>query len=153
MISMEALHIDLKATSREGKELTFSLDDAFFDSLEQNEILGGEVNVRLKVAEGAGDFFKLGICVDGTVRVECDRCLAEVVLPVHAADSFEVGDSEEGDFLRSLPAGSNVYDTSWDIYELVVLALPARRVHGEGECDAEMAERLEQMQPSAESYG
>lgn len=153
MTSMETLHIDLKSAAREGKELTFSLSDSFFEELEQEEIAGGSLTVALKVSEGAGGFFRIGVRLDGNVRVACDRCLAEVTLPVHAADGFEVGDSEDRDFLRILPAGSNVYDIGWDIYELAVLALPARRVHDEGTCDAEMAERLEQMRPSAESHG
>lgn len=153
MTSMEALHIDMKAAVREDKPLKFTLSDDFFEGLEQDEILGGALDVTLKASEVAGEIFKLRVHAEGKVRVQCDRCLDEMEVDVDTEDTLtihpEADDAASGDDIRLLQPGTYVYDVAWDIYEQVVLSLPIQRTHEEGQCNAEMLHRLEGLRPAS----
>jgi len=147
---MEALRIDLKEINRKDYPLTLTLDDSFFASLDQDEILGGNAEVTLEAREKAGGICQLKYAVSGTVRVLCDRCLDEMEISVEAADEVELcyedsdcGQAGGGDGeVKAVPAGVRYYDMSWDIYETLALSLPIQRVHGEGQCNEGMIEQL-----------
>lgn len=146
MASTNDLHIDLLAAARNGSPLRFNLSDDFFEALEQNEIIGGALDVTIIVAQTAGDFFRVSYTLMGKVRVACDRCLDDLDLGIEASDNVKVcyGNAllQEDEDVRELPAGSNVYDVSWDIYEIAESSLPLQRVHEEDECNLEMIEKL-----------
>lgn len=151
MSVMEALRIDLKEINRKDYPQTLTLDDSFFASLDQDEILGGCAEVKLDAREKAGGICQLKYAVSGTVRVLCDRCLDEMEISVEAADEVELccgdpgcgsaWDAGDGD-AKVVPAGERYYDPSWDIYETIALSLPIQRVHGEGQCNESMVEQL-----------
>ena len=44
--------------------------------------------------------------------------------------------------LTVIPYSQLNYDMAWDIYELILLNLPLRRIHSEGECNADMLSRF-----------
>lgn len=121
------------------------LDDAFFEQLDQDVIVGGDVDVKVKVRKGSGDILTFHFTMAGNVRVLCDRCLDEVTLPVGFSDSVQVAqgdpDDDTGDVVI-IPFSQQSYDYSWDMYELIDIHLPLQRVHAEGECNADMLTRF-----------
>lgn len=125
--------------------INLTLDDAFFASLDQDEIHGGEVNVTLKVDQRAGDAYRFAYHIEGTVRVTCDRCLEDVSMPVDFDDVIFVahGDSEDdnGETLI-IPFSQLTYENDWDMYELINVHLPIQHVHPEGECNPDMISRF-----------
>ena len=150
MPSTETLKKDLRELAKRGETQTISLTDSFFQELDQDEITGGDLQVKLNVRETAGDIFEVSIVIDGQVVVLCDRCLDELTLPVGVEDKLKIYAGNEDlipddDDIRVLEGSGYVYDFSWDIYELAELSLPLQRVHKEGECNPEMMERLENM--------
>ncbi len=151
MPSMTGLRIDLKAAAQEGKPLTFLLREEFFKELEQEEINGGNLEVMIKVKEVISGCFKLNIMVKGDVTVQCDRCLDDVEMSVEVEDEFKVvedTDGEDAEIRTLAPGRGYFYDVAWDIYEMVEVALPIQRVHDEGQCNQDMAERLENLSVS-----
>ena len=99
-------------------------DGEFFESFGNTDILGADVNVTAKVTDhGATVDVECGI--EGTVTVQCDRCLDDLEIPVQTAFS-EVYTPEAGDL-----------DISQDVYDYVCLALPLQRVHPDGACNPE----------------
>ncbi len=146
MASTNNLHIDLLEAARNGSPLSVNVSDDFFKALDQDEITGGALDVTIIVAQTAGDFFRIDYTLAGKVRVACDRCLDDLDLGIATSDSVKVyyGDAPlTGDEdVRELPAGSNVYDLSWDIYEIAESSLPLMRTHEEGDCNTEMMEKL-----------
>lgn len=145
MANNDIRHIDLFAAARSSEPLKTDLASDFFKELDQEEILGGSLHVEITVAEKAGDYFKLCYAIAGAVKVTCDRCLEEVVYDVDVKDEALVyyGEGEpSNDEARILPPRTNIYDTSWDIYEMVELALPIQRLHPDGECNPEMLQHL-----------
>ena len=104
-----------------GKEL--------FEAFGNEEILDADLRIVADV-----DYKKSSVSVkcaiDGTVVVECDRCLESLTLPVQTSfdeDGYDVAED---------------LDLSQDIYDFVCTSLPLQRVHPEGECNQETVKFL-----------
>ena len=117
----------------------------FFDSFENTEILDADIDIEVR-AEKSGRYLGVDCEVEGSVVVECDRCLEDLEMPVdaHIALSVKYGDQEnqeehqEGEReIIFIPEDSAELDMSQVIYDYVCLALPMQRVHDEGECNPE----------------
>ena len=150
MPSTETLKIDLRELAKRGESKTFSLTDSFFQELDQDEITGGNIQVKLNVRETAGDIFEVSIVIEGEVVVLCDRCLDDLTLPVEVKDNIKIyaGNEDEipeDDDIRILEGNGYKYDMSWDIYELTELSLPLQRVHEDNQCNPDMTDRLANM--------
>jgi uncharacterized metal-binding protein YceD (DUF177 family) len=139
------LPVDFFAAARDNQPCQFTLNDAFFEHLEQEEILGGDLIARISVRESAGGRFTARAHVEGSVRTRCDRCLEAVTFPIMADDSwvFSYAADEMEDEGDVIPLETTApYDLAWNIYETIALALPLQRVHKDGDCDPDMLSRL-----------
>ena len=137
---------NLDAAADLGEDLRLALDDAFFAALEQSEILGGDVEATLVVKRRAGGGYRIAVEAKGTVRTACDRCLDEVELPIDVADEILLTDdpdaAESNPDLVLLPNTRGEYDAAWQLYEIVLSALPMIRTHPEGQCNPDMIGRI-----------
>ena len=137
--------VDLETVANARNPLSFNLEDDFFGALEQQEIFGGKINVLVSVQLNSGGIFQLSIEVEGFVRVACDRCLEPVEIEVLASDERNIAS------LNAIMPPEDMacverygtYDTTWDIYETILLSLPIQRVHEDGDCNPEMLKILE----------
>ena len=150
MPSTETLQIDLRELAKSGELKSYSLTDSFFQELDQDEIVGGTIEVGLKGRETAGNIFEVSIVIKGEVVVLCDRCLEDLTLPVDLEENIKIyaGNEEtipEDEDIRILEGNGYKYDISWDIYEITELSLPLQRVHEENQCNPDMTDRLAQM--------
>lgn len=138
--------VNLRQVERDDAHLHFHLNDTFFRALEQDEILGGSVEVDVVVRFGAADTFTFSYTLSGQVSVPCDRCLDPVLLSVEVNDRLKVAyrDNDEAidADLTVIPYSQLNYDMAWDIYELLLLNLPLQRIHSSGECNADMLSRF-----------
>lgn len=137
--------VNLRTVIKDNPTFTLHLDDEFFQTLDQDEIQGGEVQVELSVKHGAGDIFHFNYKMKGEARVLCDRCLEEVDLAVDFTDSIEVAhgddDEDKGDVII-IPFSQLTYDIDWDMYELISVHFPIQHIHPEGQCNADMISRF-----------
>ena len=150
MPSTETLQIDLRELAKRGEVEKYSLTDSFFQKLDQDEIIGGNLEVGLVSREAAGNIFEVSIVIKGEVVVLCDRCLEDLTLPVDLKEKIKIyaGNEEnipEDDDIRILEGNGYKYDISWDVYELTELSLPLQRVHEENQCNPDMTDRLANM--------
>ena len=65
----------------------------------------------------------------------------------HSTSFSEVekeGDESDStaDDIKFIPKNTNMYDASWDVYEIVELSLPIQRTHQVGECNEDMLSRI-----------
>lgn len=123
----------------------FEVGGALFEAFGSTEIKDGTCEVSV-VAQRRDELILLDVSVDGTVVVECDRCLEDCPIPVHFEGQLPVKFSDEpheydGEVLWLLP-GEDEIDLTQYVYESIVLSLPYQRVHPDGECDPEMLERF-----------
>lgn len=136
----------LFAGLKNGKhEFDFELDNTFFEEYEYSGIEGGNGHVKLildkKETMLIGDFF-----VQGTVDTTCDRCTdaLQVQMDVAFKQYFKFGSEDSGDeALTVLHPDEYQIDVKDLIYEFIVVSLPSRLLHPEGECNEEMKLAME----------
>jgi uncharacterized metal-binding protein YceD (DUF177 family) len=105
---------------------------------------------------------ELTIDIVGEVICECDRCLEDCPIDVDYSGELVVKFSDEiddydGEVMWISPS-EDILNLTQYIYESIVLSLPYRRVHEEGECNPEMLaqftalseEEFEQLEAEAE---
>ena len=147
MCSLEHFKIDLKSLADEVTTLELDLDDRFFEALDGSELRHGALHVSVSIRKSTG-FFELLFHTEGTVTVACDRCLDDMDQPIVTDNrliaKLGTGYSEEDDVI-TLPEDEGILDTSWLIYEFVVLAIPIKHVHAPGKCNPAMSQVLEEL--------
>lgn len=125
------------------------LDEEFFASFENTEILDADVSVGVCL-EKSGSYTGIDISVRGTVTVECDRCLEALELPVERDILLEVkfgkdGSDGSGEGEREvlfLSQDNAEIDLSQTVYDYVCTSLPIQRHHKDGECNPEVMKYL-----------
>ena len=126
-------------------EFVFSVGDAFFAAADNDDLRGGDCSANFRMQK-AGNTMTLDAKINGTVITACDRCLEDCPVDVEFNGTLTVRVSDEtaeydGETLWISPA-ENQIDLGQYIYESIVLALPYRRVHADGECNPEMMARF-----------
>ena len=104
----------------------FQLDNSYFSTIEASEVLGGEVDAKVRlIVEENNVAVDVDLC--GTVQVTCDRCLEPM--------DVEVDVYEEDVDLEEEP---QMLDMAWLAYELIIVNLPLVHSHQDGGCNPEM---------------
>ena len=148
METLDKYKIDLKGMQSDACTYGFLLDDQFFTLIDAPEIQKGRVYVSLNVKR-LSQAFELNFQTEGTVTVLCDRCLDEMQQPIHSLDNLIVkfgdGYAEEDDNLIIVPESVGIINVAWYMYEFIALAIPIKHVHAEGECNADMRMKLDEL--------
>lgn len=129
----------------------FKIDRLFFEHFESSPIREADVDLLLEFDKRI-DMYVLDFKLSGTVRTDCDRCLAPIDLPIHDEQqlvvkfSHDPGD-EEAEIVYVSP-DIEQFNIAQYIYEYVVLSMPIIKVYDcENDepipCDEEMLDRLE----------
>lgn len=132
----------------------YEIDNKFFEHFEYDEFNSVSVHVDL-VLEKKASMMELTFKASGTVNVACDLTNeaydqpieSELFLVVEFGDHFN-DDSEE---ILVLPHGEFEINVQQYIYELIVLAVPQKRVHPgvlDGTLQSEVLEKLEELSPN-----
>ena len=126
-------------------EVDFDVDGALFKAYESKEIKDGRCKVHVDIDKSDTQLI-LDVTIDGHVVCECDRCLEDCMIPVHFDGRLTVFVSDhqgeyDGDNMWVSPDEEDINLMQY-IYESIVLSLPYRRVHPDGECDPDMMVRF-----------
>lgn len=91
--------------------------------------------------------------IEGTVKVTCDRCLELMDVPIDAEHCLRArlgeGYDDDGE-LVTVPESDGKLNVAWNIYEFAALEIPLRHVHPAGECEGQMAGKLDSLYASEE---
>ena len=109
----------------------FQLGNSYFSDFEKSELLGGEVDVQVRLIVREDDF-SVDVDICGTVQVTCDRCLDSMDVDVDVYDE----DIEFEEEPQSI-------DLAWLAYELIIVHLPLVHSHQDGGCNPDMAALLQ----------
>lgn len=115
----------------------FVANDDFFAAFENSPIQQGDFEINLGV-DKRGHISEFVFDLSGRAKAVCDRCLAEIRLPVsgryvfHGKISSEAVDDEE--IITIKPEQSHI-DLSQYIYEMICLSLPLTNVY---DCENEI---------------
>jgi uncharacterized protein len=134
-----------------GKHLfEFTVDDDFFSHFEYSLVKKGHVEVSLVLEKQRESLLILNFTLNGTITLECDRCLDEFEYPVKSENRLLVkldGKQEENDNDELIFLSPETYhlDVSPYIYEFINLSLPLKRICEEGnkDCNENMINYLD----------
>jgi uncharacterized metal-binding protein YceD (DUF177 family) len=118
----------------------FNIDKSFFEGVENSLIEDANVLVELAL-EKKETMMIAEFSLSGTVATPCDRCNDPMEVAIHGDYRivYKFGtDVSEDENLIILHPESFELDFSAPIYELLVISLPARKIHPEGECNEEV---------------
>lgn len=153
MSNRDEFIVPLREADRSDWVRDLVVDDAFFADSEQTEVLGGELQMQVRVHRNAGDTYSVRFRGSGRVHVPCDRCLHPVEVPVEVDETVQVGydDNDSADVdLIVIPFSQVNFDVAWELMESILLNLPTQRVHRRSECDADMLDRFSAEEDSAD---
>ena len=124
---------------------SYKIEKVFFEERENSDILGSDVEVEFDIENHHGNYH-LAFRFRGVLDVACDRCLDPVAEDVDSEYEMTLRYGEEYDDsmddLVVIPQSWSRYDVSAIIYDSLLLSLPMRCVHPDGECNSSMAAKL-----------
>lgn len=137
----------------------YQIDRQFLQHFEESPIADAAVQVQLDLEKKPG-LFVLHFAISGTVRTNCDRCLADIDLPISGQERLLVKisleeESEDPEVAYLHPEATKLEVSSF-IYEFVILTIPMIRTYAcEAEenrpCNEELLDRLYEDEGSEES--
>lgn len=126
----------------------FELGPKFFACFEKSNIQEGKINADV-VLDKQASMLIFNFSLNGVVKTLCDRCNAPMEINESGEFRLIVKFSNEEESISEeivhIPEAEVEFDLSQYLYEFAHLLLPRKKVHEEGDCDAEMIELLEKM--------
>jgi uncharacterized protein len=130
-------------------EYEFEIGDKFFHEYENSGIERADIKLRGLLTKN-NNTMQMEIIFEGTVAVDCDRCLKGFDFPVKGNENLTIrfgNPDETSDDVLVIQEGADQFDLSHFIYEFVMVAIPARKVPCEVDpkafkCDYETLARL-----------
>ncbi len=148
--------IPLKGLHEGIHQFDFQIDQAFFGAFEDAPIGESDIRLSLEMAKRPG-LIMLAFDFRGTVKTECDRCLAPIDLPIEGQQQLVAKPSElaEGEVEQDEEDPDVIFihpelpklNVAPFVYEYICLALPMIKTYDcESEspvpCNEEMLDRL-----------
>jgi uncharacterized metal-binding protein YceD (DUF177 family) len=139
---------------KQGKhEFKYRVDNAFIQSFGFQEF--NEVSVDLLVLlDKQSTMLEFEFQATGTVNVDCDLSREPYDQPIKTSLNLVVkfGDeyNDEDDEILIVPHGEHQVNIAQYVYEMLVLAVPAKRIHPgvlDGSLRSELLEKLEELKP------
>ncbi len=139
---------------KQGKHtFEYTIDNTFFESFEYREFNSTAITLTV-VLNKMSTMLELEMNAQGTVNINCDitsepydqsiTSLLELV--VKFGDAF----NDEDDEILIIPHGEHQLNIAQYVYEMLVLAVPAKRIHPgvlDGTLKSEAIKKLEELQP------
>jgi uncharacterized protein len=144
-------NIAFKGLSQGKHIFDYEVEDNFFSEFKGGIVDEGKVNVRITL-EKQSSLMILRFDVDGSVHVQCDRCLEMYNQQITSQERIFVKFGEKeynaGDEVIWVSVNDYQLNVSQLIYEFICLAVPIKKVHpddknGNSTCDPEMIEKLD----------
>jgi len=131
----------------------YQIDKKFFEHFEYDDFNDVDVKTEL-VFEKKTTLLELHFQVSGTVNVNCDLTNEPYDQDVNGDFDLVVkfGDDYNDDFedIIILPHGEYEINVAQYIYELIILSMPAKRIHPgveDGTLDSDILKKLEELSP------
>lgn len=125
----------------------FEIGKKFFEDFEYSELIDCKVQVKMDL-EKSSSMLVLLFDIKGKATFPCDRCLEPVELAIKGdyRQVVKISDYEESDVddeIVILPSAEYEIDITKFIYDFIMLSVPYKKVHKDGECDQEALRRLD----------
>lgn len=133
----------------------FEIDDKFFEHFDYSEVKRGCLSVQIVIEKGNASP-SLAFKAIGSVELPCDRCTADIELPIEGSYLYHIKDSDivdqdyENETIIVIPKTELDLDLAPVVYENIVLLLPYQRNNctdskGLKRCNMEILEKLQKI--------
>ena len=133
----------------------YHIDNRFFESFGYTDFNGASLDVTV-VFRKKSNLLELEFEVSGTVNVYCDLSGEpfdqEIGGNLELVVKFGEDYNDENEEILILPHGEHQVNVAQYIYEMAVLAVPAKKVHPgieDGSLDSEIVRKLSELQPGS----
>jgi uncharacterized metal-binding protein YceD (DUF177 family) len=140
MKKLDRFEIQFSGLSAGTHDFEFELDRSFFDEHGDEETLGADVKVDVKLLKDESMMTFL-FSINGTITRSCHRCLENVNVPIKVRSQMIVRfenstyDDDEIDDLVLIGRKEHSLNLAQHIYDFIAISVPMRVVHEKGECD------------------
>ncbi|MBT8305378.1 MAG: DUF177 domain-containing protein [Maribacter sp.] len=143
---------------KQGKhEFNYVIKSKFFESFGYDEFNDAQIDLNV-VLNKMGTMLELELQAKGYVNVDCDttsepydqKVSSSLELVVKFGDEY----NDENDEILIIPYAEHQVNIAQYVYEMLVLAVPQKRVHPgvlDGTLESEALKRLEELSPKEEN--
>lgn len=135
-------------------QFRYQISNSFFESFNYEEFNSSKIDVTADLVK-TSSIMELTLKAKGTVNVNCDLSSEPYNQPLTGALDLVIkfGDEYDDDYedIVVLPHGEHQLDISQFIYEMIVLAVPQKRIHPgvlDGSLKSELLDKLRDLDPS-----
>lgn len=132
MMKLKEFFIPFSGLKLGKHKFVYEIDDAFFESFDYQEFNGASVNISA-VLEKMSTMMELEMKATGTINVDCDLTGESYDQPIDSdlklVVKFGEEYNDEDDEILIIPHGEHQFNIAQYIYEMLVLAVPQKRVH------------------------
>lgn len=158
MSALEGYQIPIIGMDQGAHSYSFEVTDTFFRHFEKEELIGNRFETRIDL-DRQNDMFVLQIEINGKLGTQCDRCMADISLPISGSHSLIIklkdGESDDPEVEYISPEATHLDVDGW-IYEYLLMSLPLVNVYDcESDdpipCDDDALDKLEEGTEKPES--
>lgn len=146
MCSLNQFVISLPSLGEGHHEMEMKADSSLFSDHGNVEVLAADITAYVDIDVRHG-VYEIGITCQGWIDIPCDRCLDPMRLDVD--EDYDVNvrygeDYNETDDTIILPENEVKFDLAPLVADTVLLSIPLRHVHPDGECNPRMEELMKE---------
>jgi uncharacterized metal-binding protein YceD (DUF177 family) len=134
-------------------QFDFEIDNTFFQTFDFNDFFNAKIKIDLSF-DKKSTLMNLNFKATGNVEVACDVTDEHFDFPIDTNFDWIIKFGEDynndNDEILIIPHGSYEIDVAQPIYEMIVLAIPAKIVHPgieDGTLESDILNRLQELQP------
>lgn len=146
---LRAFDIEFVKLSNGEHEFEFSIDDELFKAFDSS-LRAVDLKLNLLFSKSSGTF-SLVFRINGKVRVECDRCLTEIDLPISSTNTLMVKITEniieDQDDIIYIQPNDYKLNIAQPLYDFILLALPIKKTCEDvgKQCDPAFTQKIAQV--------
>ncbi|WP_340067255.1 DUF177 domain-containing protein [Ascidiimonas aurantiaca] len=138
-------------------QFNYEIGKAFFEDFNFDEFNDASVQVQV-LLDKKSTLLELEFKASGTVNIPCDISSEpydqKITSSLHLVVKFGEEYNDENEEILIIPHGEHQIQIAQYIYEMIILAVPAKRVHPgikDGTLDSEIVKKLKELQPKEEN--
>ena len=139
---------------KQGKhEFEYAVNNEFFESFGYTDFNDAKLDLQVLLHK-TSTMLEFELKADGLVNVDCDSTSEPYDQPISTAlelvVKFGEAYNDEDDEILIIPHGEHQVNLAQYVYEMIVLAVPQKRIHPgvlDGSLDSEALKKLEELQP------
>ena len=153
MMKKKEFYVPFSGLKQGKHEFDYVVNNEFFESFEYTDFNDAKLNLHV-VLNKSSTMLELELAAEGLVNVDCDitsepydqTISTDLELVVKFGDEY----NDENDEILIVPHGEHQVNIAQYVYEMIVLAVPQKRIHPgvlDGSLDSEALKKLEELQP------